>query len=212
MIRIRVFVKATGEPVKRAQVTLVPDEGEALRAPTDRSGWVAFDLAPTSGKVLVEGIPRYQGRIEGELDIGLWSVLTSGGVAVQGAPGGGHQGSLAYPDMQTRCLRVGDGEILTDSEGYLVDLSDWSEDFVRAQAAMEDLVLSAEHWELIRFLRDHFEQHGVQAQVRDLIRHFRQVWGPERGSNHTLHRLFPRGGPQKQGNRLAGLLRTKGEH
>ncbi len=93
-----------------------------------------------------------------------------------------------------------------------MDLSDWSEDFVRAQAAVEGLALTAEHWEVIRFLRDHFEQHGVQAQVRDLIRHFRQVWGPERGSNRYLHRIFPRGGPQKQGNRLAGLLRTKGEH
>ncbi len=52
----------------------------------------------------------------------------------------------------------------------------------------------------------------MQAQVRVMIKHFTQVWGPERGSNHHLHDLFPRGGPQKQGNRLAGLLRTKGEH
>ena len=45
-----------------------------------------------------------------------------------------------------------------------------------------------------------------------MIRHFAQAWGPERGNNHYLHDLFPVGGPQKQGNRLAGLLRTKGEH
>ncbi len=31
-------------------------------------------------------------------------------------------------------------------------------------------------------------------------------------SNRYLHQIFPNGGPQKQGNRLAGLLRTKGEH
>ena len=49
-------------------------------------------------------------------------------------------------------------------------------------------------------------------EVRVMIRHFTGVWGPERGSNHHLHEMFPRGGPQKQGNRLAGLLRTKGEH
>jgi tRNA 2-thiouridine synthesizing protein E len=52
----------------------------------------------------------------------------------------------------------------------------------------------------------------VQAQVRVMIRHFTELWGTERGSNHYLHLLFPIGGPQKQGNRLAGLLRTKGEH
>lgn len=46
---------------------------------------------------------------------------------------------------------------------------------------------------------------------RALIRHFSPARGPQRDSNHALHDLFPRGGPQKQGNRLAGLLRTQGE-
>lgn len=52
----------------------------------------------------------------------------------------------------------------------------------------------------------------MQAQVRTMIKHFSQAWGAELGSNHHLHDMFPMGGPQKQGNRLAGLLRTKGEH
>ena len=52
----------------------------------------------------------------------------------------------------------------------------------------------------------------MQAQVRVMIKHFAQAWGPARGNNLYLHDLFPVGGPQKQGNRLAGLLRTKGEH
>ena len=102
--------------------------------------------------------------------------------------------------------------ILTDSEGYLVDPSDWSEDFARALAAQEGLPLTGEHWELIRLLRARFARNGIQTTVRDMIVHFREVWGPERGSNRYLHQIFPRGGPQKQGNRLAGLLRTKGEH
>jgi tRNA 2-thiouridine synthesizing protein E len=109
-------------------------------------------------------------------------------------------------------VRVGNREILTDSEGYLVDPADWSEEFARTQAALEGLELGAEHWEAIRFLREHYARHGSQAAVRDMIRHFRKVWGAEKGTNRYLHRLFPRGGPQKQGNRLAGLLRTKGEH
>ena len=111
-----------------------------------------------------------------------------------------------------RWLRVGSREIETDSEGYLRNLDDWSEDFVRAQARAEGLELTDEHWQLIRFLREYYAEHGVQAQVRAMIRHFSKVWGPERGNNHVLHEIFPRGGPQKQGNRLAGLLRTKGEH
>ena len=114
--------------------------------------------------------------------------------------------------MQARKLMVSGGEVETDAEGYLRNLDDWSEDFARAQAREEGLQLTAEHWEVIRFLRSYYHEHGVQAQVRVMIRHFTERWGPERGSNHALHDLFPVGGPQKQGNRLAGLLRTKGEH
>lgn len=116
------------------------------------------------------------------------------------------------PEIHTIYLTVEGREIATDSEGYLRNLDDWSEAFVVAQAAREGLVLSDEHWQLIRFLRSYYQTHGVQAQVRAMIKHFTRVWGPERGSNLYLHRIFPRGGPQKQGNRLAGLLRTKGEH
>jgi tRNA 2-thiouridine synthesizing protein E len=107
---------------------------------------------------------------------------------------------------------VGVRRIETDSEGYLVDRDDWSEDFAQSLARREGLELTPAHWEVIRFLRDYYFEHGVQAQVRVMIRHFTEAWGPLRGSNHHLHEMFPRGGPQKQGNRLAGLLRTKGEH
>ena len=109
-------------------------------------------------------------------------------------------------------ITVGGREILLDAEGYLCDLDDWSEEFAVALAEREGLALTGEHWEVIRYLREYYREHGVQAQVRAMIRHFTACWGPERGSNHYLHDIFPRGGPQKQGNRLAGLLRTKGEH
>ncbi|HEY5993804.1 MAG TPA: TusE/DsrC/DsvC family sulfur relay protein [Gallionellaceae bacterium] len=111
-----------------------------------------------------------------------------------------------------RTLHVAGRDIVTDGEGYLLNLSDWSEDFVRARAREEGLELTEEHWQVIRYLRDYYHEHGVQAQVRAMIKHFTEAWGEARGSNHYLHDLFPIGGPQKQGNRLAGLLRTKGEH
>jgi cobyrinic acid a,c-diamide synthase len=100
----------------------------------------------------------------------------------------------------------------TDVEGYLKNVDEWTEDFARARAKIENLELTEAHWQVITFLRDYFEEHRVQAQVRAMIWHFAKVWGPELGNNHHLHTLFPIGGPQKQGNRLAGLLKTKGEH
>ena len=118
----------------------------------------------------------------------------------------------AYRDTPAREMVVDGRGIPVDSEGYLIDLDDWSEDFARALAQEEGLALTDEHWQVIRFIRDYHNQHRVQPQVRVMIRHFTGLWGAEKGSNHTLHELFPRGGPQKQGNRLAGIRRTKGEH
>lgn len=213
MIAVRVFMRVTNEPLKRTPVTLHMDADEVDIGPvlTDRSGMAHFDLPASSGKVLVSGVERYHGRLEGEIPIALWSVTESANEST-GAPGEFPAGSNAYPGMTTCSLEVEDRTILTDSEGYLVNPDDWSEAFVKAQAARENLALNGEHWEAIRFLRDHYSRYGYQASVRDMIRHFRDVWDPERGSNRYLHRLFPAGGPQKQGNRLAGLLRTKGEH
>lgn len=214
MLRIHVSIKFTHEPVKRTPVALYldTDPEHPIQNTTDRGGVAVFDIPAASGKVVVNGSARYHGRLEGDVEISLWSPTDAGTVSDSGIPGGGEAGSIAYPGMQTRTLKINDHEIETDSEGYLVNLGDWSEGFVRAQAEQEGLALTDEIWEVIRFLRDSYEKRRVQANVREIIKHFRQVWGPELGSNRHLHAIFPRGGPQKQGNRLAGLLRTKGEH
>lgn len=114
--------------------------------------------------------------------------------------------------LYTRTLEVEGKLVLTDPEGYILHMDEWSEGFARALAAQEGLELTDEHWQVIHFIREYYEEHDVQAQVRDMVRHFREVWGPGKGNSRYLHDLFPMGGPQKQGNRLAGMRKTKGEH
>lgn len=213
MIAVKICMKATHEPLKRTPVVLRLDADGRETPPvlTDRAGVASFDLPPTSGKILVSGVERYEGRLDGEIPIELWSITQSERDS-RGLPGEFPTGSNAYPSMTTRTIQVGEQAILTDSEGYLVHPADWSEEFARALAEHEGLTLTGEHWEVIRYLRAYFARQGTQATVRDMIAHFRQVWGHDRGGNRYLHRIFPRGGPQKQGNRLAGLLRIKGEH
>ncbi len=212
MLCVNVTMKFTNQPLKRTPVELILDaSGERVGpVPTDRAGKACFDMPASSGKIMVAGVERYQGRLDGEIDIGLWS-LTETGAGSEGSAGT-MGGSTAYPGMATRSIVINGEKILTDSEGYLVNPDDWSEAFVREQAKQERLELNSEHWEIIRFQRDWFAKNAKQATVRDMIKHFRELWGKEKGSNHYLHQIFPRGGPQKQGNRLAGLLRTKGEH
>jgi tRNA 2-thiouridine synthesizing protein E len=213
MINVKVYMRVTKEPLKRTPVVLQRDvDGEPTDVvPTDRLGIARFDLPPATGKVIVAGIERYHGRLDGDIDIGLWS-LTQASDDDAGDSGVFPSGSNAYPGMSTRTIRVADRDILTDGEGYIVNPAEWSEAFARALAEADGLELTVEHWEVVRFLREQYAAHGRQASVRDMIRHFKQVWGDERASNRYLHKLFPQGGPQKQGNRLAGLLRTKGEH
>ena len=122
------------------------------------------------------------------------------------------EAKLYYPNMQNFTMDVNGESILCDGEGYLLDLEAWSEDYVHASAKREQLDLNDEHWQVIYFIRAFHDQHGVQAPVRDMIRHFKKTWGQEKGSSRYLHQIFPKGGPQKQGNRLAGVRKPKGEH
>jgi tRNA 2-thiouridine synthesizing protein E len=66
-----------------------------------------------------------------------------------------------YPNMQIKTIMVNGREIQTDGEGYIVNLDEWSEDFVHVQASAEGLLLTDEHWEVVRFLRDYWQDHGV---------------------------------------------------
>jgi tRNA 2-thiouridine synthesizing protein E len=213
MSTIKLIMKQTKEPLKRFAVTVLPDNTDnELTALTDRNGIAHLPNAKGSGRVLIDGNTQYQGNLEKHILIEMWS-LSGGQSAVDaGAPAGIDGGSMAYTSMQTRTIVVNGREILTDSEGYLVYLEDWSEAVVYALADSENLTLTDEHWQIIRYLRSYYNDYHVQVTVRDMIKYFRKEWGRERGNNRYLHELFPNGGPQKQGNRLAGLLRTKGEH
>jgi len=109
-------------------------------------------------------------------------------------------------------VEVDGKSIATDQEGYIQDMDEWSVGFAEALAKKEGLTLMDDHWDIIRFIRKYNEEKRVQPTVRHMLKHFRTEWKDGRGNNHYLHEIFPRGGPQKQGNRLAGVRRTKGEH
>ena len=213
MITVTLSMKLDHAPLKRTPVTVCLDADGTCHGPvlTDRDGRARFDLAPASGKVLVDGVERHHGHLDTEIRVELWSTTWAADDSA-GAAGGLPTGNLAVPGMETREVLADGRAVRTDVEGYLLDPGDWSEGFVRAQAEAEGLTLTDAHWALIRYLREHFARAGTQASVRDMVRHFGTLWGEGAGGSAALHRLFPRGGPQKQGNRLAGLPRTKGEH
>ena len=79
MFKVRVWIKATGEAMKRTPVTVVLDAGagEQTRV-TNRAGVAEFDLPTGAGRVFVAGRPRYQGHLDELIDIGEERTIVAG--------------------------------------------------------------------------------------------------------------------------------------
>lgn len=104
----------------------------------------------------------------------------------------------------TMSLIVQQKIIATDQEGFLLHLLDWNEDVANAIADEDNLYLTAEHWQIIYFLRDFYQQFQTTPQIRILVKALAQKFGQEKGNSVYLHQLFP-GGPAKQASKIAGL-------
>lgn len=85
-----------------------------------------------------------------------------------------------------------------DEEGFLVDLSDWNKEIAVEMAKGDDIELSEEHWDVINFLRDYFEEYQIAPAVRVLTKAIGKQFGKEKGNSKYLYSLFPYG-PGKQG-------------
>lgn len=94
--------------------------------------------------------------------------------------------------------------IETDSEGYLKDTAQWSEAMALVIAEQEDLTLSAEHWEVLRFVRDFYLEFNTSPAIRMLVKAMANKFGEEKGNSRYLYRLFPKG-PARQATKIAGL-------
>lgn len=95
-------------------------------------------------------------------------------------------------------------DVPLDAEGFLVDLTDWSEPVAEMLAERENLVLQPEHWEILRLLRQFYAEFQLSPATRALVRYVAQQLGPEKGNSLHLNRLF-NGSPAKLGAKLAGL-------
>ena len=95
------------------------------------------------------------------------------------------------------------------AKGNLADPADWSEDFAEFLARKENIVLTANHWEVIHYLRKFYFNYGITPMVRLLMKHMRRELGELKSSRDALYLLFP-GGPSRQGSRIAGLPEPQG--
>ena len=93
---------------------------------------------------------------------------------------------------------------ITDKEGFLRELSDWSEPVAHALAEAEGIELNDAHWEVIWLLRRYYNEFDSSPAMRPLVKYTKQQLGDDKGRSVYLMGLFP-GSPAKIGSKIAGL-------
>jgi len=100
-------------------------------------------------------------------------------------------------------LDINGRQIEIDEDGFIVDPASWNEDIVSYFAKQEDVSeLTENHWKVINYLRQYFQQFGIAPMIRKLCK----------DTGFTLkeiYELFP-SGPAKGACKLAGLPKPTG--
>ena len=97
----------------------------------------------------------------------------------------------------------GDVKIEVDEDGFMLNPEEWNEDVAAALATTEAVeVLSEEHWKVMNYLRDYYNEFGVAPMIRKLCK---ETGFPLK----KIYELFP-SGPAKGACKLAGLAKPTG--
>jgi TusE/DsrC/DsvC family sulfur relay protein len=94
-----------------------------------------------------------------------------------------------------------------DGEGYLVEPKDWNETVAERLARGLQIELDDDHWDVIRFMRQSYEEHQVAPDARHAIKHLERRY-PGTARNR-LFELFPYG-YVAQACKIAGMRRPRG--
>jgi len=105
-------------------------------------------------------------------------------------------------------LEVAGNTLRIDDEGYLIDPADWNDQVAEVLARQERIVLSEEHWAVIRFMREYYEQHHIAPDARHVMKHLAEFKGAGKAGRNDLFVLFPYG-YVKQACKIAGMRRPR---
>ena len=100
-------------------------------------------------------------------------------------------------------IEFGNKTFLVDEEGFLLQFSDWCQEWVEYIRISQDLGdLTDNHWILIRILQDYYKENGTVPMARFMSKStgFKMK---------HIYELFPTG-PGKGACKMAGLPKPKG--
>lgn len=99
----------------------------------------------------------------------------------------------------------------TDEDGYLIDISEWTEEVANFLAEQEEIPeLTEKHWQIINFLRNYYQEYQIAPMIKILIKEIMKVMDlSKRDASKMLYELYP-AGPAKQACKIAGLPKPTG--
>lgn len=95
-----------------------------------------------------------------------------------------------------------------DDENFLLE-ADFSDEAVEVIAAAEGIVLGADHWRVINYLRGKYQEDGHTPNFRNMTKELDDEH-PDQDWKKTLYDLFPQQ-PARQAARVAGLTKPFGK-
>ncbi|MCL4162682.1 UNVERIFIED_CONTAM: hypothetical protein GTU68_062213 [Idotea baltica] len=95
-----------------------------------------------------------------------------------------------------------------DKQGFLLNRLSWNSEWAVTVAAQDGVILTEEHWEIINYFREYYEDYNVPPPMRIVVRVFKKAFGDDNANSRYLHQLFPEG-PTKTASKYAGLPKPK---
>lgn len=90
-------------------------------------------------------------------------------------------------------LAVGQRSIELDQHGYLTNPDDWDMDVAHAMAKKINLEMTEDHWLVVKFVRDWFEERQAVPEARHALKAMKEKMGKEKATRKYLYQLFPYG-------------------
>jgi len=104
-------------------------------------------------------------------------------------------------------LEVNGRSVETNVQGFLANLEEWSEEFAKELAEKDGIQLYNDHWELIYYFRDYYEENMVNPTMHTLIRNLgakNKHFHDQKGYEKHIYGLFPKD-PVHEICKIAGL-------
>lgn len=82
--------------------------------------------------------------------------------------------------------------VVRNTEGFLENAADWTEEVARIIAAEDQIELDEKHWEIIEFLRFFYKEHEMSPPSNRLfVKAVKEALGEDKGNSIYLMQLFP---------------------